>query len=95
VEYEHAKEAQRKNLGREDLTDEELTEVMLEVAMTHVEGLDRDYILSKLNAATAGEIRSALEGELGWNILDAATAAANEKKRADEAKAEGAVVSGG
>lgn len=95
VEFEHAKEAARKRLGRDDLSDVELVEVLLDVAMPHLEGIDRDYVVSKLNVATAGEIRSALESELGWNILDAATAAANEKKRAEEAKAEGAVISAG
>ncbi len=95
VEFEHAKEKARENAGTDDLTDVQQAAVLLEVAMNHVEGLDRDYILSKLNVATAGEIRSALETELGWNVLDAATAVANEKQRAGEAKAEGAVVSAG
>jgi len=65
------------------------------VALNHTQGIDRGYVLTNLNPQTAGVIRSALEKELGWNIISAATTVANVKKRTAEAKSEGAVVSSG
>jgi hypothetical protein len=94
VEFEHAKEARRKELGRDDLTDIELTEVMLEVVTSHVSGIDESYVRGRLDESNASRIRGALERELSWDILEAATTAANKKARADEARAEGAVIGG-
>lgn len=93
VEYEKAKAEARKRLGEEDLTDVELADVMLVVASKHLPELDVEYVRRNLNPMTASEIRSELEAALGWNIIEAATTAANERKRVEEARAEGSVVS--
>lgn len=96
VEFEHAKDEMRKRLKTEDLSDTQMVEALLEVAVKRFPGeIDQAYVLSSLNAVSAGRIKGALEKKLGWNILDAATGAANRQKRIDEARAEGAVVSAG
>jgi hypothetical protein len=84
----------RKSFGTESMTPEQEAAAMVEFAAQYIPYVrgHKDEILRRIDAVTAGPIRSELERDMGWGIIEELTRDARAKAREQQARAEGSVV---